>query len=135
MQNQEILKSGFLAWGAILLALGVVLGAMGAHALEAELSASQLDSFKTGVRYQVWMGLALLALPVIQHLSGKNLKWAMRLILIGVLFFSFSIYLLSLRPLMGMEGGLRFLGPVTPVGGLLMIVGWVLVFVTMLRKS
>jgi uncharacterized membrane protein YgdD (TMEM256/DUF423 family) len=108
---------------------------MAAHSLESKLSADKIDSFETAVRYQVWMGLALLILPVVGHFMMRNLKWAMRLILIGVLLFSGSIYLLTLRPLMGMEGSLGFLGPVTPVGGVLMIVGWVVLFVKVVRKS
>lgn len=124
----------FLAWGSLLIGLGVVFGAMGAHSLESKLSADQLQSFETGVRYQMWMGLALLVLPVAAHLTEKQMVWAMRLILIGALLFSFSIYLLSLRHIMGLSDSLTFLGPVTPVGGVLMIVGWVLAFVAFVKK-
>lgn len=119
-------------WAGALGAISVILGALGAHALEKVLSAESLESFNTGVRYQAWHSIALLAISF----SPENFplkKWIMRTWITGIILFSGSIYLLSTRALSGMD--LSFLGPVTPLGGLLMILGWALVFVAALRWS
>lgn len=117
---------------ALLALLAVILGALGAHALETVLDPDQLDSFKTGVRYQMWHALAILAtLPLrnkIKGLAGVQLFW-----LLGTLLFSFSIYFLSLQKLWQID--LSWLGPVTPLGGLLMIVGWGLLLWRFLRHD
>ncbi len=120
MSNKGILMSaglmGFMA---------VVLGAFGAHALKATLDPSALDSYVTGVRYQAWHSIALLAIGF----SPENLPLKKRIFqcwLSGTFLFSGSIYLLSLDGLMGLN--LSVLGPVTPIGGLLLIMGWFLIF-------
>ncbi|WP_439183780.1 DUF423 domain-containing protein [Carboxylicivirga taeanensis] len=112
-------------------ALAVVLGALGAHALKKVLTAAQLQSFEVGVKYQMYHAIVLLVIGFfltfetrLQHLMG----WSF---IAGTFLFSFSIYLLSLSPLMGVS--LKFLGPVTPLGGLLMILGWCLLFVQVWR--
>lgn len=108
---------------SLLALLAVLLGALGAHALEQRLEPAQLLSFKTGVRYQMWHALAILAtLPwrkQIKGLAAVHLLW-----LIGTVLFSVSIYFLSLQSFMNIS--LPWLGPVTPLGGLLMILGWAL---------
>ncbi len=107
--------------GAILITLSIVLGAMAAHALKEVLEAKQLASFETGVRYAMYHGLAFLALGLAAD-RLPNLKWVFRLQLIGVILFSGSIFLLAMQTIMGVS--LKFLGPVTPLGGVLMIAGW-----------
>ena len=109
--------------------VAVILGAMAAHSLENYLSADQLDSFQTGVRYQIYHGLALLIFSQVSFLSSKakNIIWI--LFLIGTILFSFSIYLLTTTAITGFE--VRFLGPITPVGGLLLISGWVYAVIKM----
>ncbi len=118
MKTETLLKTA-----AILGLTAVIFGAMGAHALEAKISPDSLESFKTGVRYQMWHALALLAVAAIP-LKFKYLKGLFWCWLLGVLLFSGSIYLLATREITGLEVG--FLGPVTPVGGLMLIIGWVL---------
>ncbi|SMB92215.1 DUF423 domain-containing protein [Deinococcus hopiensis] len=98
--------------GSLLAALGVALGAFGAHALRARLGADLLATFETGVRYQMYVALALLALG-----TQPAQRRAPGLLLLGTVIFSGSLYLLTLT-------GLRLLGAVTPLGGLLMIVGF-----------
>ena len=98
--------------GALLAALGVALGAFGAHALRARLGPDLLATFETGVRYQMYAALALLSLGT--QLAQRR---ARGLLLLGALVFSGSLYLLVLT-------GQRWLGAVTPLGGLLLIAGF-----------
>jgi uncharacterized membrane protein YgdD (TMEM256/DUF423 family) len=102
-------------------ASGVLLGALGAHGLGPVLSETALNSFKTGILYQLIHAVALLALP--GHLTNK---WTVQFWTWGILCFSFSIYFLSVDELFGLN--LSFLGPITPIGGLLLIAGWLSLF-------
>ena len=121
--------------GSILGALGVCAGAFGAHALQERLPLSALASYKTGVLYQLLHALALLALAAIA--AGKA-SVAVRptavLWILGTLLFSGSIYLLSLRSLLDIDHW-RWLGPVTPLGGLLLITGWIVLALQSLTNS
>lgn len=114
------MKKTFLLWAGIFGSLAVIFGAMGAHALKNVLSDSQLSSFETGVRYQMYHALLLLVLSNIKALQSKFILW---LIVLGVFLFSFSIYLLNLRFELNLES-LSILGPITPVGGILLISAW-----------
>lgn len=114
------MKKAFLLWAGIFGLLAVVFGAMGAHALKDVLSGSQLSSFETGVRYQMYHALLLLVLSNIKALQSKAILW---LVVLGVFLFSFSIYLLNLRFELNLES-LSILGPITPVGGILLISAW-----------
>ncbi|WP_189642495.1 DUF423 domain-containing protein [Deinococcus piscis] len=111
-----------LAAGALWGALGIALGAFGAHALSERLSAADLAIFETGVRYQMYAALALLALGT----AGYG-GWPVRLLLLGSVIFSLSLYLL-----VGLN--VRWLGAVTPVGGVLMIAGLVWLGLLNLRR-
>lgn len=117
----------------MLLAIAVILGALGAHALKKELGPEQLDSFKTGVTYHFYHGLAIILIGMAMEVYKKpGLKWAVYLFLTGSIFFSGSIYLLSTQTITGLS--LSFLGPVTPLGGLIFITGWIIACVQFLRK-
>ncbi len=105
---------------AILGGVGVVLGALGAHSLEKILSPQQLDSFETGVRYQLIHALALLALGLSEN--ARRYTWTGAFWISGTLLFSGSIYVLSALELSPSMRGV--LGPITPLGGLLLIAGW-----------
>lgn len=107
---------------ALLGLVGVVLGALGSHALKARLAPEALESFEVGVRYQMLHALLLLAIETLPIISERFKRIITRLVLSGVLTFSGSIYLLSTRAVSGLD--LSFLGPVTPVGGLLLIAAW-----------
>lgn len=125
-------NKGALQAAAILGALAVVFGALGAHALERYLNTDALESFETGVRYQMYHALALL----VMGLSNAELKYGKiiaSLWIIGVVLFSGSIYLLSTQSLTDLNWS--WLGPITPVGGLLLIAAWVLLFMSSLRSS
>ncbi|WP_228237925.1 DUF423 domain-containing protein [Allomuricauda sp. M10] len=110
--------------GALYGLLAVIFGAFGAHALKKKLTPELLHSFETGVKYQMYHALVLLVLGF--NLSfDRPLDSAMvNCFIFGTLLFSFSIYALCLSAAKGEK--LRFLGPVTPIGGLLLVVGWAL---------
>ena len=115
-------------------ALAVILGALGAHALKSVLPEAQLASFETAVRYHIYHSLALLLVVVLANQMGKSLKVTLWLFALGTLLFSGSIYCLASIPLHGLEA-IRFLGPITPVGGLLLIAGWISLAIAALKSK
>lgn len=119
--------------GAILCVIGIVLGAFGAHALKSLISVDRLQSFETGVRYQMYAGFTLLILGINTDRFQFSLKWIVRLLLIGIILFSGSIYGLALQEVFSVS--LKFLGPITPLGGLLQIIGWFLLLYQLIKHS
>ena len=122
-------------------AIAVALGALGAHALKNQLptgliTTDQLTGFDTGVKYQMYHTLAMLAIVLLkQHFSNvKLLNAAYTLFFWGIILFSGSLYLLCTRGLTGMEW-LRILGPITPMGGLLFIGGWLCLAFSVFKKN
>ena len=112
---------------AILFCLSaVILGAFGAHALKEMLSESQLSSFQTGVRYQFFHGLTILILSFNMNYFTKRLSSIIKIMSAGIILFSFSIYLLNIQDLIG--SSMSYLGPITPIGGLLLITSWIGLF-------
>ena len=118
MDKKILLVATFLGLTAI------VLGAFGAHALKERISAERLVSFETGVRYQMYHGLAFLILANFVDRWKFNFRPIFLLLSSGILFFSCSIYGLALQEIVGVS--MKFLGPITPIGGLLLICGWAL---------
>lgn len=118
------MKTITLVFGAVYGMLSVILGAFGAHALKKILSLERLESFETGVRYQMYAAFFLLIVGYILKFDTSSQKWISILMIAGTMLFSFSIYGLSMQDYFGMN--LKFLGPVTPLGGLLMIVSWLM---------
>jgi uncharacterized membrane protein YgdD (TMEM256/DUF423 family) len=114
--------------------LCVLMGAFGAHKLKAVLPADQLTVFETAVRYQFLHTFALLAVAILLS-NGENkfLKKAAYAFITGIILFSGSLYLLSIRSLLGAE--MRWLGPVTPLGGLFFMTGWLMLFLFALKKN
>jgi uncharacterized membrane protein YgdD (TMEM256/DUF423 family) len=108
-----------VAAGALLMLLGVILGAFGAHALQALLSPQRLASYQTGVTYQLLHSLGLVAVGIVAQLTTETtrLRWSARLMLAGIALFSGSIYLMA-------AGAPRTLGMVAPVGGLSFMAAW-----------
>lgn len=102
--------------------IAVILGALGAHALEKVLEPQQLKSFETGVRYQLFHAIALIAFSQVEILSDSSKNILFYLFVIGMVLFSFSIYGLSVSK--WLQINLKFLGPITPLGGLSLIIGW-----------
>ncbi|KXH85731.1 DUF423 domain-containing protein [Chryseobacterium kwangjuense] len=116
------MKTITLIFGAAYGMLSVVLGAFGAHALKKILSVERLESFETGVRYQMYAAFFLLIIGYILKFETSSEKWTSILMIVGTMLFSFSIYFLSLQDYLG--ANLKFLGPITPLGGLFMILSW-----------
>lgn len=119
--------------GALLCVIGIILGAFGAHGLKPILSVERLQSFETGVRYQIYAGFSLLILELNADRFHFSLKWIVRFLLIGIVLFSGSIYGLALQEVFSVS--LKFLGPITPIGGLLQIIGWILLIVKLIKNT
>jgi uncharacterized membrane protein YgdD (TMEM256/DUF423 family) len=119
----------FLILGGINAALVVLLGAFGAHGLKARMTAEMLSVYQTGVHYHLFHALGLLAVGLVAtQISGSAyLKWSGWSMLAGIILFSGSLYVMSVS-------GLRWLGIITPFGGVAFIVAWVL-FVAAIAKS
>ena len=110
--------------GALYGLLAVVFGAFGAHALKKKLTPELLQSFETGVKYQMYHAMVLLVLGFNLSFDQPLDSWIVNCFIFGTLLFSFSIYALCLGAAKGNKP--RFLGPVTPLGGLLLVAGWAL---------
>ncbi len=123
-----------IATAAFLGLIAIILGAFGAHALKNYLTPEQLISFETGVKYQMYHALFLLFLGLSGVLlidkTKKLLYW---LVVFGVILFSGSIYLLTTKNVTGID--FKFLGPITPIGGTLLITAWSILFVKILNKK
>ena len=119
--------------GVIFIVIAIILGAFGAHALKEKLEIAQLNSFEVGVKYQMYHGLALLAIGFGAEKIPFSLKWFNGLIIAGVIAFSCSIYLLAIQDLIGMK--LSFLGPITPIGGSLLIIAWIIFLIHFIRSK
>ncbi|NGX82743.1 DUF423 domain-containing protein [Aequorivita sp. KMM 9714] len=112
------------ATASIILAITIGIGAFGAHSLKEVLNSSSLITFEVGVRYQMYHGLAILFLglvPLIPQPLKKRIFW---LFITGIIFFSGSIYLLSMNEILSFDTSV--IGFITPIGGLLFMVGWIL---------
>lgn len=116
-----------IATAALFGGLSVIFGAFGAHALKKVLSIEQQKSFETGVKYQMFHAIVLLVLGFNPEYTSALIYWSFTL---GITLFSFSIYGLVLTDAKGKK--MRLLGPITPIGGLLLVLGWSLLFVNML---
>lgn len=125
----------YLAIASFSMAMAVILGALGAHALVEVLTPLQLESFKTGVKYQIYHSLAIFIVMLFpSHFISRKVKSLVGLLFtLGIAFFSFSIYLLSLRSVLGIEGLASYLGPITPMGGIIFITGWLILGFHILR--
>ena len=120
----------YLVITAFLGILTIILGAFGAHALKESLTSDALKSFETAVRYQMYHVLFLLFINTTNLLSTKFKKTISVIILIGILFFSGSIYAITI-------GGVspKLIWFITPLGGLLFIIGWTLLFLNLIKKK
>jgi uncharacterized membrane protein YgdD (TMEM256/DUF423 family) len=120
-----------LITAALVAVVAIALGAFGAHALKERLDVQQLATFETGVRYQMYHALFLLfvgSTSVIGAVAKKRIFYAT---MIGILLFSVSIYVLATQSITGIN--FRPLGIVTPVGGLLLLTGWLILVRELLR--
>ncbi|WP_375560882.1 DUF423 domain-containing protein [Bernardetia sp. OM2101] len=130
------MKNNFIFWGAILGALAVGIGAFGAHALKDWLiSIEQVETFQTASKYHFYHSFSLILIGILIQISLKNseksskfLTWSGNLHLFGTLIFSGTLYLLCLT-------NIKWLGAITPIGGVLLIVGWGFLALSFLKKN
>ncbi|MBK7682464.1 MAG: DUF423 domain-containing protein [Bacteroidetes bacterium] len=115
----------YLGAGALFAAFSVMFGAFGAHQLKEIVETNDLVTWETACRYQMVHALALLLISQI-GVGNKHIKWAGIYFIIGIFLFSGSLYLIALKDVFSMN--LKFIGPLTPIGGLFFIVGWIKVF-------
>ena len=117
----------FIITAAIFGMLAIAFGAFGAHLLQKKLTENQLKSFETGVKYQIYHAIVLLVLC----LNFPNPTIGLYLCFtFGIILFSFSIYGLVLSD--AFTNKIKFLGPITPIGGLLLLTGWLLILINIL---
>lgn len=127
MNKQIILTASFFGLTA------VILGAFGAHGLEGKISDYHLGTWKTANQYHFYHTLALLFLSTFSRAKNASIRVSFFAFVFGILLFSGSLYLLSVRSLIGLDE-FRMLGPVTPLGGLCFIIGWIGLFVAAVRN-
>ncbi|WP_339887443.1 DUF423 domain-containing protein [uncultured Flavobacterium sp.] len=114
-------------------ALAIVLGAFGAHGLKKFLAIEQLNSFEVGVRYQMYHALFLLFVAQTNYVTDKQKMVVFLLTLFGIVLFSGSIYVLATSTITNIKA--KFLGPLTPLGGLLLISSWIYLFYCIIAKK
>jgi uncharacterized membrane protein YgdD (TMEM256/DUF423 family) len=128
------MHKGFIKTAALLGALSVMLGAFAAHGLKKILTADELQIFETAVRYQFYHVFALLAVGILYAaFPGKLMAWAGKLFITGIILFSGSLYLLCYVKYSEMP--LNWIGAITPFGGAAFIVGWLFVFMALIKKT
>jgi uncharacterized membrane protein YgdD (TMEM256/DUF423 family) len=127
----------FLSMGALAGAIAVALGAFGAHGLKkiTTLTPETISAFQTGVQYQMYHTLALLATAILYERNAvKFIKWAGYCFVYGIILFSGSLYILTAlkaTETVGMNG----IGMITPIGGLFFVAGWLLLFAGIVKKN
>ena len=114
------MKPIFLLLGAFSALIGVAMGAFGAHGLKTVISPELLTVYQTGVTYQMWHALGLIGIALIQQPGSRLLHWAGWLMFAGIMLFSGSLYLLALL-------NLKWLGMITPFGGVCFLTAWLLI--------
>lgn len=102
----------------------IILGALGSHAFKKILSVDKLASFEIGIRYQMYHAIVLLVLGLFLSFTTPLEKWSSLCLIIGTFLFSFTIYFLAFSEYLNIN--LKFLGPITPIGGIFLILGWIL---------
>jgi uncharacterized membrane protein YgdD (TMEM256/DUF423 family) len=134
--NFAAMDRNTLAWASALLFIAVAGGAFGAHGLKPRIGADALGQWQTAIQYLFHHALALLVLSALaERLPRARLRLVRFLFLGGILLFCGSLLLLSTRELYGGQDLARVLGPITPLGGLLLLGGWAVLLITALRSS
>lgn len=128
------MHKGFIKTAALLGAFSVILGAFAAHGLKKFYSPDNLLVFETAVRYQFYHAFALLAAGILyKEFPGKLLTWAGKLFIAGIILFSGSLYVLCYVKYSEMP--LTWVGAITPFGGVAFIAGWLMLFVSVLKRN
>lgn len=134
MFNSKIgkMKRKIISTALVLGVTSIILGAFGAHALKKHLTPEALNSFEVGVRYQMYHALFLLFLALVENVSDTLKKMVFFSIVAGVVCFSGSIYLLSTKVITHVD--ISSFALVTPLGGLLLMLGWICLLVGFMKK-
>ena len=119
--------------GLIFGLFSIILGAFGAHALKKHLTPDQIISFETGVKYLMYHAFFLLFLGLLKPFSFSDLKLIYGLIVIGIIFFSGSIFLLTTETITGFS--IKKFAFITPIGGFLLLLGWLFTFLKVLKTT
>jgi|SRR5690554_6889653 len=119
----KVFDRNIAATGAFIVATTIAIGAFGAHGLQKIIDGTALETFEVGVRYQMYHAIGILILGLIPGISQKLRRTVFWFFIIGILFFSGSIYLLSLNSVLPIEA--KKIGFITPIGGLFFILGWI----------
>ena len=122
-----------LILGSVFGLLAVIIGAFAAHGLKLKITPDSLQSFETGVRYQMYHALLLLLVGNLDSVSDKAKKIIFYLVGVGVLFFSGSIYALATNILTGFD--FKVIGFITPIGGLLLILAWLILLINFVQST
>ena len=129
------MKINYLRIALLFALLSVVLGAFGAHALKELLSEYQLSIFETGVRYQFYHALAVMAAFALKgHIAAKQVQLSSIFFTVGILLFSGSLYILACSDLIGLQNK-SLVGPLTPLGGICFIIAWAILLWGTYRTS
>ncbi|WP_177765440.1 DUF423 domain-containing protein [Flavobacterium sp. I3-2] len=120
------MNTTILIIGATFGALSVILGAFGAHAFKKFMNDEQLKNYETGIKYQMYHAILLIIIGCNAQLFS-NIDTLSILFTLGIIFFSFSIYGLTITSALNKKW--RFLGPITPIGGLLLVAGWISIII------
>ncbi|WP_316737634.1 DUF423 domain-containing protein [Pedobacter aquatilis] len=128
MNKRIILTASFFG------AIAVLLGAFGAHGLKATIDTSSLDIWQKGVEYQFYHTFALLYLSTFARYRNKLINIAYFCFTFGIILFSGSLYLLATRTLLNIPF-VDVIGPITPIGGLLFVLGWIMLFFAALKDK
>lgn len=126
------MEKRYVVFGSVLFCLAIIFGAFGAHALKSIIPDDKLDSFEVGVRYQMFQALAILLLSINSKSFHFKINRILLLMVIGITLFSFSIYFLALSSLIPLP--IKFLGPITPIGGLILIISWGILIVRLIKN-
>lgn len=124
----------YLIIAAICGLIAVIAGAFGAHSLRSVLSEQQLSTWQTAVQYQFYHTLAILFISGNSINENKWLNYAANCFFIGIILFSGSLYILSLKDLLGLES-ISIIGPITPIGGLFFILGWIFLITSAVKNK
>lgn len=128
------MRKKFLRIGSVSAMLAVILGAFASHGLEGKITAEQIETFQIGVRYQFYHTFVILLIGVLLYFrKTKMMLTAGWLFVAGILLFSGSLYLLAVRDLLHLS--VSWLGPVTPIGGVLFILGWILFLISTFQDN
>jgi len=120
--------------GAFIAAISIMMGAFGAHLLKDILSIKAMELYETGIKYQIYHAFAMIISGILFQLNpGKQIKTASILFLLGILLFSGSLYVLSYK-INNHIDGLNWVGPITPLGGLCFILGWLILAFSFKKK-